>query len=164
MKNKYLFIFQRTAAGVYAPYPYPTKVLASQIQLQQPSQYPIHPDVRLKKLPFYDLLGELLKPSSLMPQGTMRLQENTFVFHLTPKQANDVASSRDCRAGSKMDYTVQVQMRFCLQETSCEQEDYFPPGVGVKVNGKLCPLPVRILYFSSAIFFFFFHCNNGDTW
>ncbi|KAK0177680.1 hypothetical protein PV328_001709 [Microctonus aethiopoides] len=132
---------QRTAAGVYAPYPYPTKVLAPQIPLQQPSQYPIHPDVRLKKLPFYDLLGELLKPSSLMPQGTMRLQENTFVFHLTPKQANDVASSRDCRAGSKMDYTVQVQMRFCLQETSCEQEDYFPPGVGVKVNGKLCPLP-----------------------
>lgn len=33
-------------------------------------------------------------------------------------------------------------MRFCLQETSCEQEDYFPPSINVKVNGKLCPLPV----------------------
>lgn len=33
-------------------------------------------------------------------------------------------------------------MRFCLQETSCEQEDYFPPNIGVKVNGKICPLPV----------------------
>lgn len=33
-------------------------------------------------------------------------------------------------------------MRFCLQETSCEQEDYFPPNIAVKVNGKLCPLPV----------------------
>ena len=29
------------------------------------STYPINPDVKLKKLPFYDMLGELLKPSSL---------------------------------------------------------------------------------------------------
>lgn len=35
-------------------------------------------------------------------------------------------------------------MRFCLLETSCEQEDIFPPGLVVKVNGKLCPLPVSI--------------------
>ncbi|KAG5876389.1 hypothetical protein JTB14_005017 [Gonioctena quinquepunctata] len=32
-------------------------------------------------------------------------------------------------------------MRFCLLETTCEQEDYFPPNVIVKVNNKLCPLP-----------------------
>lgn len=38
--------------------------------------------------------------------------------------------------------TLQIQMRFCLQETSCEQEDCFPPSIAVKVNGKLCPLPV----------------------
>lgn len=43
-----------------------------------------------------------------MPQGSMRLQENTFLFHLTPQQATDIASSRDCRTGSKMDYVVQV--------------------------------------------------------
>lgn len=29
------------------------------------SSYPINPDVKLKKLPFYDIMGELLKPSSL---------------------------------------------------------------------------------------------------
>lgn len=33
-------------------------------------------------------------------------------------------------------------MRFCLLETSCEQEDFFPPGINVKVNGKVCQLPV----------------------
>ncbi|CAK9822377.1 E3 SUMO-protein ligase PIAS3 [Anthophora retusa] len=120
---------------------YTPKVLPSPLQIQPRSQYPVHPDVRLKKLPFFDLLAELLKPSSLMPQGSMRLQENTFMFHLTPQQSTDVASSRDCRAGSKMDYMVQIQMRFCLQETSCEQEDCFPPSIAVKVNGKLCPLP-----------------------
>ncbi|KAL6447958.1 hypothetical protein ACFW04_000188 [Cataglyphis niger] len=132
---------QRTANTGYNPYQYPTKVLPAPLQIQPTSQYPVHPDVRLKRLPFFDLLGELLKPSSLMPQGSMRIQENTFLFHLTPQQATDIASARDCRAGSKMDYVVQVQMRFCLQETSCEQEDYFPPNIGVKVNGKLCPLP-----------------------
>ncbi|XP_015125936.1 E3 SUMO-protein ligase PIAS3 [Diachasma alloeum] len=132
---------QRSNNTVYAPYPYSTKVLPPPMQIQQPSQYPVHPDVRLKKLPFYDLLGELLKPSSLMPQGSMRLQENSFQFHLTPQQASDIATYRDCRPGSKMEYIIQVQMRFCLQETSCEQEDYFPPSVQVKVNGKQCPLP-----------------------
>ncbi|KAG5336948.1 PIAS3 ligase, partial [Acromyrmex heyeri] len=135
---------RRTTNTAYSPYQqsvYPAKVLPGPLQIQPTSQYPVHPDVRLKKLPFFDLLGELLKPSSLMPQGTLRLQENTFLFHLTPQQATDIASSRDCRAGSKMDYVVQVQMRFCLQETSCEQEDYFPPNIAVKVNGKLCPLP-----------------------
>ena len=30
-----------------------------------PHNYPVLPDVRLKRLPFYDLLGELLKPSTL---------------------------------------------------------------------------------------------------
>ncbi|KAG6799678.1 E3 SUMO-protein ligase PIAS3 isoform X1 [Apis laboriosa] len=132
---------QQTTSAAYNPYPYTPKVLPSPLQIQPRSQYPVHPDVRLKKLPFFDLLAELLKPSSLMPQGSMRLQENTFMFHLTPQQSTDVASSRDCRAGSKMDYTVQIQMRFCLQETSCEQEDCFPPSIAVKVNGKLCPLP-----------------------
>ncbi|XP_020282300.1 E3 SUMO-protein ligase PIAS3 isoform X2 [Pseudomyrmex gracilis] len=133
---------QRVANTGYHPYPYNPKVLSTPLQIQPAaSQYPVHPDVRLKKLPFFDLLGELLKPSSLMPQGTMRLQENSFTFHLTPQQATDIGTSRDCRTGSKMDYIVQVQMRFCLQETSCEQEDHFPPNIAVKVNGKLCPLP-----------------------
>ncbi|KAF4531241.1 hypothetical protein B566_EDAN018358 [Ephemera danica] len=27
--------------------------------------YPVHPDVKLKRLPFYDILGELIKPSTL---------------------------------------------------------------------------------------------------
>lgn len=87
------------------------------MQMQPATQYPVHPDVRLKKLPFFDLLGELLKPSSLMPQGSLRLQENTFMFHLTPQQATDIASSRDCRAGSKMDYIVQVDRGLLVRFT-----------------------------------------------
>lgn len=106
--------------------------------------YPVHPDVKFKRLPFFDILADLLKPSSLVPQNSQRLQEGTFYFHLTPQQATVVASSRDIRPGSKCEYTKQVQLRFCLLETTCEQEDFFPPNVVVKVNNKMCPLPVSI--------------------
>lgn len=34
--------------------------------------------------------------------------------------------------------------RFCLSETSCPQEDHFPPNLCVKVNGKPCSLPVSV--------------------
>lgn len=109
LTNVFVFWQSRGAGNPLYPYTYPQKVLMSTpIQIAQPSQYPVHPDVRLRRLPFFDMLGELLKPSSLVPQGSMRIQENTFVFHLTPSQATDIAASRDCRAGSKMDYTVQV--------------------------------------------------------
>lgn len=110
----------------------------------QPQQLPIHPDVRLKRLAFYDIKGVLIQPSSLVPQGTNRTQEAIYHFTLTPQQATDIATNRDIRNGNKHEYTVQVQLRFCLMETSCEQEDCFPPNVIVKVNNKMCPLPVSV--------------------
>ncbi|GBP70100.1 E3 SUMO-protein ligase PIAS4 [Eumeta japonica] len=104
--------------------------------------YPVHPDVKFKKLPFYDVLAELMKPSTLMPMQAGRMQETSFMFHLTPQQATDIATGKDVvGAGNKLDYVVQAQLRFCLLETSCEQEDHFPPSVNVKVNNKICPLP-----------------------
>lgn len=104
--------------------------------------YPIHPDVKLKKLAFFDVLATLLKPATLVPSNTtQRIQEGSFFFHLTPQQATDIATNRDIRNANKIEHTIQVQLRFCLLETSCEQEDYFPPNIVVKVNNKLCPLP-----------------------
>lgn len=103
--------------------------------------FPVHPDVRLKKLPFFDSIAELLRPSTLMPQGSARYHDTNFVFHLTPIQATEIASSRDARPGSKIDFVNQIQIRFCLLETSCEQEDNFPSNLSVKVNGKLVTLP-----------------------
>ncbi|XP_014672923.1 PREDICTED: E3 SUMO-protein ligase PIAS2-like isoform X2 [Priapulus caudatus] len=102
---------------------------------------PIHPDVRLRKLPFYDTLGELVRPTSLVPQGNARFQESFVIFHLTPQQAQEIAISRDIIAGARCEYTVQVQLRFCLLESTCEQDDNFPPSICVRVNTKMCPLP-----------------------
>jgi hypothetical protein len=109
------------------------------------SGFPIQPDVKLKKLAFYDVLGTLLQPSTLMPASQARQQEGTYYFHLTPQQATDIAMNRDIRNPAKPEYLIQVQLRFCLLETTSEQEDCFPPNVQVKVNGKLCQLPVSVV-------------------
>ncbi|KAB0405397.1 hypothetical protein E2I00_012503, partial [Balaenoptera physalus] len=47
----------------------------------------------------------------------------------------------DFLPGGRRDYTVQVQLRLCLAETSCPQEDNYPNSLCIKVNGKLFPLP-----------------------
>ena len=41
------------------------------------------------------------------------------------------------------EYFVQIQLRFCLMETSCEQKDEFPPSINVRANNKMVTLPVR---------------------
>jgi len=106
-----------------------------------PLVYPTYPDVSLKKLPFYKLEETLLKPCSLQPNGNARFQEQVFTFYLTPTQANDISNSSFRNSLGKHEYRQQIQMRFSLLETSCEQTDHFPSSICVKVNGKLCPLP-----------------------
>ncbi|XP_078730849.1 E3 SUMO-protein ligase PIAS2-like isoform X2 [Lampetra fluviatilis] len=108
---------------------------------RSPPRLPAPPDVRLTKLPFYDVLDEIMKPTGLVATSTQRMQEAYFVFPLTPQQVSQISSSRELLPGSRYDYSVQLQLRFCLSETSCPQEDHFPLNVCVKVNGKPCPLP-----------------------
>jgi len=107
----------------------------------QRSSLPTFPDVKLKSLPFFDILDVLLKPSSLKDSTNARIQEQQFVFHLTPNQCTQVTQSVQRRPNMKPEYRKQIQMRFSLLETSCEQEDHFPSSVSVKVNDRMCPLP-----------------------
>ncbi|KAJ8263069.1 hypothetical protein COCON_G00155260 [Conger conger] len=102
---------------------------------------PVHPDVQMKPLPFYDVLDVLIKPSSLAASSIQRFQEKYFIFALTPQQVREVCISRDFLPGGRRDYMVQIQLRFCLAETSCLQEDNYPNSLCIKVNGKLFPLP-----------------------
>merc|ERR1711970_1271904 len=46
-------------------------------------------NVKFKKLPFYDIHGELVKPTSLVTQGSSRFQEAQFQFLLSPEQATN---------------------------------------------------------------------------
>jgi len=105
-------------------------------------QQPQYPDVGLVRLPFYDVIAELLKPASLMAQGGNRFHEANFQFTLKPDQATDIASNRDIQVGTKMDYLYQIQLRFCpLEQGKKDIPDEFPPSVQVHVNGKMVQLP-----------------------
>uniref|UniRef100_A0AAZ3SRI2 E3 SUMO-protein ligase PIAS1 n=1 Tax=Oncorhynchus tshawytscha TaxID=74940 RepID=A0AAZ3SRI2_ONCTS len=107
---------------------------------QELGLHPVHPDVKLQRLPFYDMLDELIKPTSLASDNSQRFQETCYAFALTPQQVQQISSSMDI-SGTKCDFAVQVQLRFCLSETSCAQEDHFPSNLCVKVNSKPCNLP-----------------------
>ncbi|XP_013886373.1 E3 SUMO-protein ligase PIAS2 [Austrofundulus limnaeus] len=114
------------------------------MNLQQPAplQPPVHPDVQMRPLPFYDVLDVLIKPSSLGLSTAQRYhQEKYYIFALTPQQVREVCISRDYLPGGRRDYMVQIQLRFCLSETSCPQEDNYPNSLCIKVNGKQFPLP-----------------------
>ncbi|XP_061872127.1 E3 SUMO-protein ligase PIAS3 isoform X2 [Colius striatus] len=108
---------------------------------EPPRSQPLRPDVTMRRLPFYHVYDELIKPTTLASTSSQRFEEAHFTFALSPQQVQQILASREIFPGAKCDYTTQVQLRFCLCETSCPQEDYFPPNLFVKVNGKLCPLP-----------------------
>jgi hypothetical protein len=52
-------------------------------------------------------------------------QEQTFTFHLTPQQTTAIANSSYRNELGRPEYRHQIQMRFSLLETSCEQECVF---------------------------------------
>ncbi|KAJ8002459.1 hypothetical protein DPEC_G00159140 [Dallia pectoralis] len=130
--------------GTSSPLSLPVSLLGPKHELGLPhlpsSMHPVHPDIKLQRLPFYDVLDELIKPTSLATDNSQRFQETCYAFALTPQQVQQISSSMDI-SGTKCDFAVQVQLRFCLSETSCPQEDHFPSNLCVKVNSKPCNLP-----------------------
>ncbi|XP_061457326.1 E3 SUMO-protein ligase PIAS4 [Rhineura floridana] len=99
---------------------------------------PVKPEVRLVKLPFYTILDELLKPTELVPQNNEKLQESPCVFALTPRQVELIRNSRELQPGVR---SVQVVLRICYTDTTCPQEDQYPPNIAVKVNHSYCSVP-----------------------
>eukprot|EP00795_Rhopilema_esculentum_P005897 gene5897-11232_t len=102
---------------------------------------PVHPDVRFISLPFAELQDVLIKATSLGQKRMSGYQDITLVFHLSPLQVQTITHSRSYSLQSRIEYNVQVLLRFCLAETSCIQEDSYPSRCSIKVNGKICPIP-----------------------
>uniref|UniRef100_A0A673UMI6 E3 SUMO-protein ligase PIAS4 n=1 Tax=Suricata suricatta TaxID=37032 RepID=A0A673UMI6_SURSU len=98
----------------------------------------LKPEVRLVKLPFFNMLDELLKPTELVPQNSEKLQESPCIFALTPRQVELIRNSRELQPGIK---AVQVVLRICYSDTSGPQEDQYPPNIAVKVNHSYCSVP-----------------------
>lgn len=94
------------------------------------------PFVRLRPLPFYDLVDELIRPAGLISDGVVgRLNESTVEFKLSICQADMIAMAQN---------KVHILLRFCHLDASIEQDDNFPPEVNVVVNKQLVTLPPAV--------------------
>lgn len=102
----------------------PVSLLGPKHELSLPhlpsALHPVHPDVKLQRLPFYDVLDELIKPTSLgresgactcgvtpvsavpsltvvslsaVSDNSQRFQEACYAFALTPQQVQQISSS-----------------------------------------------------------------------
>ncbi|XP_066917300.1 E3 SUMO-protein ligase PIAS2-like isoform X2 [Clytia hemisphaerica] len=105
------------------------------------SSMPIHLDVKFIDLPFYNVIDVLVKPTSLVQKTVVGYQDTDFLFHLTPYQCQLINSSRAYNSKQAIEYTVQIQLRFCLAEVSCVQEDLYPSRCKLSINGKGLTLP-----------------------
>lgn len=87
---------------------------------------------------------------SLLNQGQSPKQEAQHSFCLSPSQSGEITNSREVvptESGypiNKVQYLIQVQLRFCALDSTEEQDDLFPQGLVVKVNGRPVQLPAPI--------------------
>ncbi|KAL5258077.1 hypothetical protein ACHWQZ_G012884 [Mnemiopsis leidyi] len=122
-------------------YPSTTGAYSSTDTTADKAQVPVLPDVTFKDLPFYEECDVLIKPTSLVDHGPSRYQETALPFYLSQRQVQAIYDSRTMQpmqGGNVMSYNymVQIQVRLCLLETSCEQADHFPAFCALKVNGN----------------------------
>ena len=97
--------------------------MAANIPMPTPSgkTQPQPVNVKLKSLPFYDVYGSLVTPTALVARGTNTFQTASFQFKLSVEQANQIALNRDLRQSAKINHIYQVQLRFCVLDTTAEQ-------------------------------------------
>ncbi|KAF0747502.1 E3 SUMO-protein ligase PIAS2-like [Aphis craccivora] len=105
--------------------------------------------IKFKKLPFYEVIDEVIKPTLLTGTDRCTLQnvprdtkETTFKHTLSLEQANYVCMNRDFSHG-KTEYHNHFQIRICqlIEPVSNESPDCMPLGLHIRVNMKTCPLP-----------------------
>ncbi|XP_060860282.1 E3 SUMO-protein ligase PIAS2-like [Metopolophium dirhodum] len=105
--------------------------------------------IKFKKLPFYEVIDVVLKPTFLAGTNKCSFQnvpigmkEAEFKFFVSTEAINIVAISRDVSPG-KSDYPYQFQIRISqlVEPMSNEVTDCLPLGLHIQLNGKICPLP-----------------------
>ncbi|KAE9522060.1 hypothetical protein AGLY_017546 [Aphis glycines] len=110
--------------------------------------------IEFKKIPFYEVIDEVIKPTLLTGTDRCTLQdvprgmkEATFKFNLSLEHANLIATNRDTSHG-KNEYLYQFQIRICqlIEPVPDDSPDYMPLGLHLRVNVKSCPLPPTAPY------------------
>ncbi|KAE9522001.1 hypothetical protein AGLY_017606 [Aphis glycines] len=105
--------------------------------------------IKYKKLPFYEVIDEVIKPTLLTGTDTCTLpnvhegmKEAIFKVTLSPEQANVVADNCKISSG-KEEYLYQFQIRICqlIEPIPNESPDYMPLDLYIRVGRKPCQLP-----------------------
>ncbi|CAH1738758.1 unnamed protein product [Aphis gossypii] len=105
--------------------------------------------IKYKKLPFYEVIDEVIKPTLLtgtdtctLPNVNEGMKEAIFKFTLSPEQATFVADNRTISSG-KEEYLYQFQIRICqfIEPVPNESPDYMPLDLYIRVGRKPCQLP-----------------------
>nr|XP_022301985.1 E3 SUMO-protein ligase PIAS1-like [Crassostrea virginica] len=101
------------------------------------------PDVKFTKLPFYECVAELMQPKPLVAEWFCESQTNYFKFVLSSEHFKILDENRKLNTCTDADceYTIQIQVRFCMLGIYLEQDDCFPKNLCVHVNGKIVTLP-----------------------
>ncbi|KAL4091989.1 hypothetical protein QTP88_026583 [Uroleucon formosanum] len=105
--------------------------------------------IKFKKLPFYEVVDEIIKPTLLV--GTDRctfqnaprgMKELSFKLFLSGDHVNLVAMNRDISPG-KSEYLYQFQIRICqlVEPVGNEVSDFMPLGLHIRLGAKACGLP-----------------------
>lgn len=95
-------------------------------------------EVKLVHLPFYHTLETLYPPTELISHNNEKLQDSQCVFELSPNQVDQLRNASFLRPGVR---SVQVVLRICYTDSTCVQEDQYPPNIAVKVNQSYCHVP-----------------------
>ncbi|VVC38328.1 Hypothetical protein CINCED_3A012020 [Cinara cedri] len=137
-----------------APMPNVMNVSGSNnVYLQQATLQPLPPlpsiaNIKLRELPFNDVLEVLIPPIILNPQDRCMqpnfpkdLKEATFKFILTSKQSTSISMNRDMSNGRHI-YDIDAQLRICHLDTGLHEiVDCLPIGLAIKINNRHIPLP-----------------------
>lgn len=107
---------------------------------QEKSYMQYFPDVTFRRLPFYDTVTELMKPTAVNNDAN-KPQYAKYSFSLTPAQVDQIKKSEVLQEDFVVEYHFQVILRFCLIEITSEQDDNYPMNLVVHVNNKSITLP-----------------------
>ncbi|XP_022162931.1 E3 SUMO-protein ligase PIAS1-like [Myzus persicae] len=104
-------------------------------------------DYKFKKLPFYDVIKDTIKPTSLNGSNTVTkyakgMIKCEFKYTMSNEEIELIAMNRDTSNG-KCDYPINCQIRICQLEqiVNTEVTDELPKQLFIQINGTTCPLP-----------------------
>ncbi|KAL1469342.1 hypothetical protein MTO96_005039 [Rhipicephalus appendiculatus] len=105
-------------------------------------QRPVH----FKRQPFYDVLDEVLLPTSLTTSGDTDWMSICLPFQFLPQHVEAIRSSLVTTpdVGAVPQYEVQVHLRFRLRHTKRDQDDRYPSDLTVRVNDRSIAVPAQI--------------------